>query len=676
MQKLSPTTDGGSKDILAENIARLKEIFPEVFAEGKIDFDALKQLLGEYVDDANERYSFTWNGKSQARRIAQTPSMGTLRPCPDESVNWDTTQNLFIEGDNLEVLKLLQKSYYKKIKMIYIDPPYNTGKEFIYPDNFRDSIKNYMELTGQTDTEGRKLSTNAETSGRYHTDWLNMMYPRLKLARNLLRDDGVIFISIDETEHPNLRKLADEVLGEENFIADMVWSAGRKNDSKYISVSHEYILAYVRDVEHLRENDIIWRQRKGGLDEIYAAYARLRKAYRADNKAVENGLKQWFAGLPETHAAKAHRHYCCVDQRGIYFAADISWPGGGGPNYEVLHPSTGKPVRIPSRGWMTSDPAKMAQWIKEDRVHFGETEDSVPCIKSYLAEREEEVPYSVFYQDGRAATKRLRELLGGDWFENPKDETVLKKIVEFAGDKGAIILDFFSGSCTTAHAVLDLNKQDGGSRKFIMVQLPEPCDKNSEAFKAGYKTIADIGKERIRRVIKKLNEEDAKTTAKETQNPALFSSADSAAPRELDRGFKVFKLASSNIKTWDPDFNKLEHSLLNVTEPIKPERSEADVLYEILLKYGLDLTLPIEKREIGGKTVHIIGGGNLVVCLAMNMTLPVVEQIAALKDEFKPETPPGMRVVFKDAGFANNDELKTNAVQILKQHGIEDVRAL
>lgn len=678
MKKLTPESDGSSKDILADNIAKLKELFPEVFAEGKIDFDALKQLLGEHVETADERYNFTWNGKSKARWLAQTRSMGTLRPCPAESVNWDTTQNLFIEGDNLEVLKQLQKSYYKKIKMIYIDPPYNTGNDFIYPDNFRDSIKNYLELTGQTDGGGRRLSTNPETSGRFHTDWLNMMYPRLKLARNLLREDGVIFISIDETEHPNLRKLADEVFGEENFIADMVWAAGRKNDSRYISVSHEYILAYVRNVEHLRENGTIWRQRKGGLEEIYAAYARFRRVHGDDDRAVEGDLKQWFAGLPDTHPAKAHRHYCYVDPRGIYFPADISWPGGGGPRYEVLHPQTGKPVRVPSRGWMTSDPTKMEQWIKEGRVHFGKDEESVPCIKSYLANRETEVPYSVFYQDGRAATKRLRDLLGGDFFENPKDDAVLRKMIEFASGEEAIVLDFFSGSCTTAHAVLELNKQDGGNRKFIMVQLPEPCDTDSEAFKAGYKNIAEIGKERIRRVIKKLNEEDATSTARETQNPALFSPAgadESVAPRAPDRGFKVFKLDSSNIKTWDPNFNQLEHTLLSAREKMKPDRTEADVIYEVLLKYGLDLTLPIEKRTIADRTVYIIGGGTLVVCLGMNMTLKIVEKIAELKDEFKPENPPGMRMVFKDNGFAG-DELKTNAVQILKQRGIEDVRAL
>ena len=625
---------GGSTDLLAENIAKLKELFPEVFAEGKIDFDALKQLLGEYVDDANERYSFTWNGKAQARRIAQTPSMGTLRPCPDESVNWDTTRNLFLEGDNLEVLKLLQKSYYKKIKMIYIDPPYNTGKEFIYPDNFRDSIKNYMELTGQTDGEGRKLSTNPETSGRYHTDWLNMMYPRLKLARNLLRDDGVIFISIDDHEVDNLRKLCNEIFGEENFVATIVWHKmdSPKNSAVHFSEDHDYVVLYARAAEAWRPNPL---QRS---EQMVARYR------NPDN-----------------------------DPRGAWLLSDLAarnfYAQG---RYPITTPS-GKVIPGPPAGsyWRVNR-SRFDGLDKDKRIWWGPDGNNRPGIKRFLSEvREGVVPqtYWPWREVGstRNAKQQLSEVMdagsGEDLFITPKPTALVARMLEIATTPDSLVLDFFAGSASTAHAVFERNAKDSGCRRFILVQLPEPTGRED------YSTIADIGKERIRRVIKKIQTEQAQD-AKQAALPGMDEK-----PKVLDLGFKVFKLDSSNIKTWDPDFNQLEHSLLSATEVIKPERTEADVLYEILLKYGLDLTLPLEKRELDGKTAHIIGGGSLVICLAQNMTLAVVEKIAALKDEFKPETPPGMRVVFKDAGFAN-DELKTNAVQILKQRGIEDVRAV
>ncbi|MBE0436064.1 MAG: site-specific DNA-methyltransferase [Methylomicrobium sp.] len=355
MEKLDRDSDGSSLNIVQGNIDKLKTLFPDIFSEGKIDFDKLRETLGDQVETADERYNFTWHGKSAARRIAQTPSTGTLRPCKEESKNWDTTQNLFIEGDNLEVLKLLQKSYHKQVKMIYIDPPYNTGKEFIYPDNYKDNLDTYLEYTGQKDSEGRKFGTNAETSGRYHTNWLNMMYPRLKLARNLLRDDGVIFISIDDNEVANLRKLCDEVFGEDNFVSQFVWSGGRKNDSKLVSVSHEYVIAYVRSLEWYNQNKILWRQRKKGLEDIYSQHEKLKRQLHDDYGAMTERLKNWFKGLPDSHPAKAHKHYSWVDSRGVYFPDNISWPGGGGPKYEVLHPITNKPVKVPSRGWMGVD---------------------------------------------------------------------------------------------------------------------------------------------------------------------------------------------------------------------------------------------------------------------------------------------------------------------------------
>ena len=371
-----------SADIVTDNLSQLQSLFPEAFSEGKVQFDVLRQLLGGSVDEADEKYGLNWHGKRRARQIALTPSTGTLRPCPDESVDWTTTQNLMIEGDNLEVLKLLQKSYAGKVKMIYMDPPYNTGKDFVYPDNFRDSIGNYLQLTGQIEG-GAKLTANTDASGRFHTDWLNMIYPRLRLAKSLLTKDGAIFVSCDEAEQPRLRVAMEDIFGQENFIADMVWAAGRKNDSRLISISHEYIVCYARDAGYLTEQKVEWRQRKKGLEDIYAQHAKLVRELKGDYDAITAGMRAWFRELADSHPSKASKHYNCVDKRGVYFPADISWPGGGGPKYEVLHPKTQRPVSVPSRGWMTSDPQKMQQWISEDRVHFGVDESAVPCIKSY-----------------------------------------------------------------------------------------------------------------------------------------------------------------------------------------------------------------------------------------------------------------------------------------------------
>ena len=642
-----------SHHITDDKRAELLRLFPEIRTEGgKMDLERLKLALGETVDVGKERYGMNWPGKADCFKTIQRPSMATLRPAPEESINFDTTENLIIEGDNLEVLKLLQKSYLGKVKMIYIDPPYNTGNDFIYPDNYTESLQTYLEYTGQVDAEGRKFGTNTEADGRFHSKWLNMMYPRLYLARNLLREDGAVFISIDEAEHPNLRALCNEVFGEENFIADMVWAAGRKNDSKHISVSHEYILVYVRNMMYLKEQGIIWRQRKEGLEDIYATYDRLRKKYDTNYAAIQTGLKDWYAGLPDTHPAKKHRHYSCVDKRGIYFPADISWPGGGGPTYEVLHPATGKPCTVPSRGWMFSKPEKMAEAIADDQVHFGEDEASVPCIKSHLKDREDEVPYSIFYQDGRAATKRLRELLGADVFENPKDETVLAKILEFAGDKNAVVLDFFAGSGTTAHSVLEQNKQDSGNRKFFLVQLPEPTDRND------YPTIADITKERVRRVIKKLNDEDA-------------GQLDLNDAKKQDRGFRVFKLAESNFKPWNAEVPHDKQALARQLElhidHIREGRTQEDILYEILLKSGFALTAPVEMLQLAGKTVYSVAEGALFICLERALTLELIRAMA----ERKPE-----RVVCLDEGFAGNDQLKANAVQIFKTKGITSFKTV
>lgn len=613
--------DGKTIDIAADNISKLKALFPEAVTEGKIDLDVLKELLGEYVEDRDERYSFTWNGKSKARMLAQTPSTGTLRPCPEESVNWETTKNIFIEGDNLEVLKLLQKSYHKKIKVICIDPPYNTGHDFVYKDDFKDNIKNYKLITGQIDGEGRNISNNPETSGRYHTDWLDMMYPRLKLARNLLKDDGVVFINIDDTEAANLRKICDEIFGEENFVANVVWEKkyAPSNDAKWLSDNHDHILIYSKNKESWRPQPL---PRSEDQNQRYT---------NRDN-----------------------------DPRGVWKSSDLTVKSySAAYDYPIKTPS-GRIVN-PSNGrcWVVSK-TKFEELCRDGRIWFGETGDNVPSIKRFLSEvKAGVVPLTIWKhsevghnQLGRQEVKKLFNNKG--FFDGPKPVRLINRALHIANtESNDIILDFFAGSATTAHAVMQRNTEENGKCKFIMVQLPEPCSHQSEAFKAGYKTIADIGKERIRRAAAKIKKEYPEFKG--------------------DLGFKVFKLDSTNIKPWEADFETLDESLLeDYITNIKPGRTESDVLYEILLKYGLDLTLPIKEHTIAGQKVFDIGMGALIICLSDTVDLEVVEGIAGLKQELKPEI---MRVVFKDSGFAD-DVVKTNAVQILKQAGIEDVRSL
>jgi len=635
MEKWDPKKDAGTPDIVGQNIETLKELCPEVITEGKVDFDALRETLGDYIDDRPERYSFTWNGKSRARRIAQTPSTGTLRPCPEESVNWDTTHNLFIEGDNLEVLKLLQKSYHKKVKMIYIDPPYNTGNEFIYPDKFQDNLGTYLRYTGQIDDEGFKLSANTDTSGRYHTNWLNMMYPRLKLARSLLRDDGVMFISIDDNEVSNLRKLCDELFGEENFVANIVWQKkyAATNDAKGFSVMHDHIIVY-------QKTDSFERL-------LLPRTAEQNKPYKHDDN----------------------------DGRGLWRSDNLlvkSFSPSG--VFAIVNPNTGQEFLPPEGSCWRGNKETINRWLDEKRIFFGKDGTGAPQLKRYLNEVQQgrvPVTWWPFQEVGHndAANKELKALFTSKApFDTPKPSSLIAQMLRISTTNEDICMDFFSGSCTTAHSVLDLNKGDAGNRKFIMVQLPEPCDQKSEAFKAGYKTIADIGKERIRRVIRKI---EAEQTQKAKDAEGNLPGMANEVPK-LDLGFKVFKLDASNIIPWDADFDNLENALFNAVENIKRDRSQADVLYELLLKYGLDLAVLIEERKIGGKTVYIIGAGALIVCLAKQITLGTVEGIAALKEELKPEV---MRVVFKDSGF-KNDVVKTNTVQILRQAGIEDVKSL
>jgi adenine-specific DNA-methyltransferase len=661
MEKLDLKTP----DFTKEKIAKLAELLPTCVTEKKndkgeidyaIDFDALRQELSKtIVEGSQERYSLNWPGKREALVTANTPTSKTLRPCREESVDFDTTKNIFIEGDNLDALKLLQETYLNKIKMIYIDPPYNTGNDFIYNDNFTADKGEYDEASGQCDEEGGRLIANTDSNGRYHSDWLSMILPRLRLAKNLLSDDGVIFISIDDNEGHNLRKVCDEVFGQQNFVAQFVWAAGRKNDSKQVSVSHEYIIAYVRNKEYLKENKIIWRNRKTGLEDIYRAYNKIKKNNGSDYAAMTIELKEWYKNLVDGHPAKRHKQYNNIDERGVYFPSDISWPGGGGPKYEVFHPVTNKPCKIPSRGWTFSHIEKMQEKIEDNRVHFGE-EDSVPCLKSYLEDHELEVPYSVIYKDGRASTKRLRTLMGDDVFDHPKDEYMLADLIEFCTNENDIICDFFAGSGTASHALFLANAKQKLFRKFLLVQLPESIDSNVETGKrkkllqrtekfldslGKARNIAEISKERIRRAGKKVKEDNASKDGIEN----------------LDIGFRVFKIDSSNMVdvTLSPDETKPE-LFDSLVDNFKKDRSSEDLLFQVLLDWGVDLSLSIEKQKVGGKEVFFVDGNALAACFDGDINEDFVKELA----ERQP-----LRIVFRDDGFTS-DSVKINVEQIFK----------
>ena len=651
-----------SVDIVKQNIEKLTMLFPTVNKEGKIDIEELKALLGDEVETGDEYYRFTWAGKSMARREANKPTTATLRPNKSDSKYWDSTKNIFVEGDNLEVLKLLQKSYANAVKMIYIDPPYNTGNDFVYKDSYTDNLGNYLSLTGQTDKDGKKNATNTETDGRYHSNWLDMIYPRLKLARTLLKDDGAIFISIDDNEVHNLRKVCDEIFGEENFIAQIVWQKSKKGDAKLIATIHEYILVYAKSKMSIISKGT-WRIKKEGADEVLSHYETLRAEYKGNHRLITEAIVKWYNSLPKSDVRLNHKHYKYSDERGLYFADNFAGPDDGRasrPRYDIIHPITGKPCKKPSTGWRwDEDRTKEALAEKPPLIHFGSDETTIPCRKSYLKNIDSEPFASVFYKDGRTATLQVEELVGKGIFTFPKNIDVLQDIIKLTTGKDDIVLDFFAGSGSTAHAVMQLNKEDGGNRKWICVQLPQVVEENSAAFKAGFMNIAQITKKRI---------DEAGNSLISLKDEDLFNNDSKST---LDIGYKAFKLDSSNIKAWDATPENLELNLFNSENNIKGDRSENDILYEILLKYSMDLTLPIQENFIKGKTVYNIGSGALFICLGDDITKDIAEGIGKWKQEFNPTS---CKVIFKDTGFT--DVEKTNSMQILKRYGITDVNSI
>lgn len=615
-----------SADLVADNIAQLKVLFPELITEGPdgvaVNVDVLKALVGDKsINDADEKYGLNWHGKRRARQLALTPSTGTLRPCPEESVDWATTQNLMIEGDNLEVLKLIQKSYAGKVKLIFIDPPYNTGKDFVYPDNFQDNIKNYLELTGQVE-DGQKISSNTEASGRFHTDWLNMMYPRLKLARNLIKEDGAIFISIDENEAANLLLIMNEIFGEENFVLSAIWRkrVSPANDAKWFSSDHDLVIVYAK-------NKDIWRPNK-----LPRNAQQLSNYKNPDNDP--RGL--WNSATYTCNKSK--------DERPNLF-------------YAIRNPNTGEDVWPKETAVWKYGPEVTAEQLADNRLYWGaDGKAAFPRAKLFLSEMDDVVPRSVWdYEDvghTQEATTELKALFDGSQvFDSPKPVRLIKRILELCCDSpDDLVLDFFAGSGTTGHA----SYSRGGSEnpvRFILVQLPEPLVNNS------FQRISDITKERLRRSAAKIK----------ADNPEW----------QGDSGFRVFKLDRSNIRAWNPNPENLEATLLDYEDHLLEGRSEADVLYELLLKLGLDLCVPIEQRTIAGHEVYTVGGGVLTACLAEQIKRDQVEALAqGITGWYQELAPVGNTTcVFRDSAFAD-DVAKTNLAAILEQYGIQNVRSL
>ena len=611
-----------SPDFVDANIDKLAELFPGCVTEATdeqgelkkaIDWDLLKQELSDHiVEGSQERYRLDWPGKKEALLTANAPIAKTLRPCREESEDFDSTENLFIEGDNLDALKLLQETYLGKVKMIYIDPPYNTGKDFVYKDNFAESTEEYLLDSGQKDEEGNRLVANTDSNGRFHSDWLSMMYSRLKLARNLLKDDGVVFISIDDNENNNLRKICDEIFGESNHYCTFVWKrrSGAMDSVNNVSSDHEYVLCYGKQQNKL------------------------------------NGIKRTFDRYSNPDN----------DLRGPWIADNLSaGKPSGNTNYPIVNPNNGNEHWPPKGRYWPYSPETMKQKIKEGRIIFPKNADGSPLLKRFQNEAKSDVvPISTWGTDKKTkitnafitslnteGTKEVKQLFGNKVFTFPKPTQLLKSLIQQGADKNEIILDFFAGSCSTAHSIMQLNAEDGGKRKFIMVQLPEKCDEKSEAFKAGYKTIAEISKERIRRAGKKIKQENPDTTA------------------ELDTGFRVLKIDSSNMSDvyYAPD-EVVQTELGFYTDNIKEDRTSEDLLFQVLLDWGVDLTLPISRETIDEREVFFVDNNALAACFDKNGK--ITEEFCKQLAERQP-----MRVVFRDSGF-KDDSVKINVEQIFK----------
>ena len=663
MEKLRMQSANGVED----NIQKIAQLFPDCVTEtvdeksGQlkhlIDFEKLKQNLSDSImSERAERYQFTWPDKSKAILLANSPINATLRPCREESVDFDHTQNLYIEGDNLDVLKCLKETYLHKVKMIYIDPPYNTGKDFIYGDNFAEEINDYLELSEQFDEQGNRLSTNMESNGRFHTDWLNMIYPRLKVARDFLKEDGVIFISIDDHEVANLHKVCDEIFGASNFTGCVVLQTATDNNPRQINTEHEYILCYCKN----KDAQEYWYADSEKAKLIQKKYQELKEQYQEDIANIQIKLREWIKENKEI--LKGVTHYDNVDEKGVFHDGDIANTTFGGYKYTILHPITHKPCKIPDKGFRFPEET-MRRMIEDNDIMFGADETTLIKPKKRL-ENAKDVLRSVIYEDGRSSTKQFESLMARDIFQNPKSTTILGRLFNFVIEKDDYILDFFSGSGSSAEAAMRINsKHSELCAKFILVQIPENIDKILETAKDKAKktaknaiafldsigkphTICEIGKERIRRAGKKIKEETPLTT------------------QDLDTGFRVLKLDSTNMENiyYSPkDISQAD--LFTQVDNVKSDRTGEDLLFQVMLELGATLDSKIESTTVDGKTIYNVAEGYLVACFDMDVTDEVVTAIAKMQPAY---------AVLRDTSM-KNDATATNFEQIFKTYSVDTV---
>lgn len=685
-----------SPDLTEANIDKLAELFPDVITETldadgnpkkAVDFDMLRQELSDHVvEGPQERYRLDWPGKREAAFAANAPIAKTLRPIREESVDFDTTKNLFIDGDNLDALKLLQESYLGKVRLIYIDPPYNTGSDLVYRDDFAESTDEYLARSSQISELGERLVANTETNGRFHSDWLTLVYPRLKLARRLLSDDGVILISIDDGEQASLRRVCDEVFGEGNFVAQLVWEKGRKNDAKFFSIGHEYVFVYAKSKPLLRERGTAWREEKPGAREIWEEYLRLRELHAGDDQAIEKDISKWFAGLPKSEPAKKWARYRRIDKFGPWRDRDISWPGGDGPRYEVIHPVTGQACKIPDAGWRYTDPAEMQRQIKLGLVVFREDHSEPPFRKAHLRpiagetngasddEESEEVELAnqvrgtYFYKQSQVAVRHLRDLMGAKVFNNPKDHVELSRLFEYVldGSEG-IVMDFFAGSGSTAEAVFDLGARTGQNCPVILVQLPENLEANLTTATGSSKTT-------ISNAIKYLQRQGKPTVISELTKLRIRAAGkriavgESHAGWSRDVGFRSLRVDTTNMSDVfrTPDETG-QHALTELESSVKPGRSGEDLLFQVLLDWGLEITMPVTNEQLQGHEVFIVDDGALIACFESEVSPDLVRAVAQREP---------LRAVFRDSGFAS-DDARINAEQIFREISpATDVKAI
>lgn len=644
-------------DVVDDNVKKLAQLFPSAVKDGEVDFEALKEELGQFAEVDSEKYELTWAGKKNAKKIAQEDIVGkTLKFIPEDSKNADTTENLYIEGDNLEVLKLLRQNYYGAVKMIYIDPPYNTGNDFVYNDSFAMEQLESDIAEGNISYFGERYTVNSKSKNRYHANWMNMMYPRIKIAKDLMTDDGVIFISIDENEVCNIKKMCIEIFGEENYAGEIIWKNSSKNDQAYVSIQHEYIVCFVKNKD---ANKGLWNEKKEGLEEIYSAFEDFHEKYGDNWEEIHKEALNWYKQFSESNPICASKHYSWMDTNGIYFPSDISGPNYGQYRYEVIHPVTGKAVKEPSSGWRFPKET-MEKKIAEGTIHFGKDEKTIPNNKTYLKDTEMQSLTSIVYRDGRVASKNLIALMGDNYFTNPKDADILMKLINAIGlsDKD-IVLDFFSGSGTMAEAVMNCNT-NGKKLKYILVQLREDFDETREKVDVKAKKVIDrcidfldelkkshylseIGKERIRRAGEQVKRE----------NPEA----------DIDIGFKVFRVADTNIK-WNSlmDAGQLDLAQIESTPDLvdfMPGAKDIDIVYELMLRQrdvALSETLEL-LSDIGNRTY--LYASSYLVCLETEITVELVNKLAEID-------PLPIKFIFRDSAFKDDIALKDETFRRLK----------